>query len=267
MTRWLEVAQKYEGTKEVKGPASNPIILGWLHGPGKGKGWVKGDDTPWCGAFMAGVFTEAGQARIIPAEPLRAKAWASVGQALDDPREGAIAVLPRTAKGNPDAAHVALVVSFNEHTLWCLGGNQGDEVNVSTFKRRNADGSERAIFRWPVPIKTPADLEAEGSRIAKRAKRAARDGQIATGTGTAPVTVPAVPSPPAGIRETVDGWVGDMSWLQSTLGTVADFGMWAGHRWPIIAVIVAAYFGARVWWDNRQIREYRAQDANEGYST
>lgn len=267
MPRWLEVAKKYEGTQEVKGRASNPIILGWLHGPGKGKSWVKDDATPWCGAFMAGVMTEAGLAHTVPATPLRAKSWAEVGTPLDGPREGCIVVLPRKDKTNPDAAHVAFVVAYNAHTLWCLGGNQADAVNVSTFKRLNADGSDRGIYRWPVPIKTPAEIEADGSRIARRARRAQRDTQIATGAGTSPVTIPEMPEAPiGGLRETINGWVGDLSWLQSTLDTVGGFAAFAGHRWPILAVIVAAYFGLRVLWDNRQIREYRAQDHNEGYS-
>lgn len=94
--RWLEVARKYEGVREVKGPRANPIVLGWLQNEGKGKSWVKDDATPWCGGFQAGVFSEAGLAAIIPAEPLRAASWASVGVPLDGPRLGA-AVLGDTA--------------------------------------------------------------------------------------------------------------------------------------------------------------------------
>jgi uncharacterized protein (TIGR02594 family) len=271
MTRWLEVARKYEGEKEVKGKGSNARILGWIRNEGRGK-WAKDDATPWCGAFMAAVFTEAGLASIVPEEPLVAANWRTVGVPLDGPKIGAIVVVPRHDPNNPNAAHVAIVAEFNEHTLWLLGGNQKDAVNVSTFRRLNADGTERGVYRWPVPIKTPKELEAEGSRIAARARRAARDTQISAGSGTSPQTAPAVVDklpalPKTGLRETVDGLVGDVSWVKRTMETLADLAVFAGAKWPVLAVIVAAYFGGRVLWDTYLVREYRAQDANEGYST
>lgn len=269
MTRWLEVARKYEGEKEVKGTRSNDRILGWIRNEGRGK-WAKDDATPWCGAFMAAVFTESGLSSIVPDEPLVAMNWKAAGVPLDGPKIGAIVVVPRYDPKNPKAAHVATVVDFNEHTLWLLGGNQKDEVNVGTFKRLNADGTERGVYRWPVPIKTAKEIEADGSRIAARARRAQIDGQISAGSGTSPQTGPPIleklPLPKTSLRETVDGLLGDVSWLKGTLSTIGDFATFAGARWPVLAGIVCVYFGARVAWDTYLVRQYRAQDANEGYS-
>lgn len=267
MTRWLEIARKYDGLAEIKGPNANPVILGWLHKEGKGRSWVKDDATPWCGAAMAGVFTEAGLSSVVPNAPLMAKSWANVGVPLDGPRVGAIVVLPRRDPKNKDAAHVGLVESFTETTLMVRGGNQRDRFGVDEFARFDARGKERGIYRWPVPIKTPSEIEAEGSRIAARAKRQQRDTAIGGALGTAPQTVPvsAPPELPAMV-ETVNGWLGQMSWAQGALDQIAGFAAFLGAKWPWLVVVVAAYFGARVLWDGYLIRQFRTQDANEGYS-
>ncbi len=271
MTRWLDVARKYDGLQEVKGKGANPVILGWLQNEGKGGKGIKDDVTPWCGAGMAGVFTEAGLAHIIPKTPLRAKSWAKAGVPLDEPRVGCIVVLPRYDPKNPDAAHVGLLEAFTATTLSIRGANQKDRFGVDEFRRLEEDGSDRALaYRWPVPIKTAEELAADGSRIASRSKRVTRDTKIATGTGTAPETVPAVsatlPRPTAGLRETLEGLAGDVSWLKGILATAGDFVAFLGLRWPVAAVCVAAYFGARVLWDSYLIRQARVEDANEGYT-
>lgn len=270
MTRWLDVARRYDGEREVKGRGSNERIVGWIRNEGKGK-WAKDDATPWCGAAMAAVFTEAGLAHIVPATPLRAKSWAEVGVPLDGPRVGCIVVYPRQDANNPDAAHVGILEGFTLTTLTIRGGNQKDRFGSDEFRRLEEDGSDRALaYRWPVPIKTAAELEAEGSRIAARSRRVQRDTTIATGAGTSPQSVPAlvppIPRPPASLRETIDGLAGDVSWLKSTLETVGEFGVFMGHRWPLAAFCVAAYFGARALWDTHHIRQARVEDANEGYT-
>lgn len=272
MTRWLDVARSYDGLKEVKGRGSNPTILAWLQGPGKGK-WVKDDATPWCGAAMAAVFTESGLGHIIPATPLRAKSWAAAGVALMEPRVGCIVVIPRHDANNPDAAHVGLLEAFTATTLTIRGGNQKDRFGADEFRRLDEEGHDRAIaYRWPVPIKTAAELASDGSRIASRAKRVERDTAIGGTAGTSPQTVPAItdatPSVPGmGLRETIDGLLGDLSWLKSVVATLGDFAAFTSAKWPVAALVVAAYFGGRVLWDTHMIKAARVADNNEGYTT
>ncbi len=258
MTKWLDVARKYEGVAEVAGAKSNPVILGWLQNEGKGKSWVKGDDTPWCGAFQAGVFTESGLISVVPPEPLRARSWEHAGVPLDGPKIGCIAVIPRGK--NPAQGHVALVAGFDAEHLDLLGGNQGNKVSVARFKR-----PANAVYRWPLPLKTPAEIEAEGSRIAKAAKRQQRDAATTTAVGSSPQV--AVPAPDMDVRGTIDGVVGDVGWIKTTLNTLGDFASFAGAKWPIIALVVAAYFGARIFWDGWQIRKFRTEDENHGWMT
>lgn len=259
--RWLEIARKYEGLTEVRGPKSNPIILGWLQNEGKGKSWVKDDVTPFCGAGMAAWFTEAGLTHVVPKQPLAARNWREVGIPMDGPKEGCIVVIPRGK--NPMEAHVGLLVKFTDSTLTIFGANQSDKVCEANFRR-----PKEAVFRWPIPIKTPAEIEAEGSRIAAAARRQQQDTAVSTTVGCTPqVTIPdLVPGPSMNVRGTVDSLVGDVSWAKSTVATLGDFGSFAGSKWPIIALLIAGYFAARIFWDGYRIREFRTSDQNGGWS-
>lgn len=261
--RWLEVARKYEGVREVKGPRSNPIVLGWLQNEGKGKSWVKDDATPWCGATMAGVMTEAGLAGVIPAEPLRAKSWASVGVPLDGPRLGAIYVRKRTG-----GHHVGLIERWNATHVWVLGGNQNDSVCVSCFERSDDD-----VYRWPVPLKRPIDVEREGSRIARAAGRQLRDsaGSGVTGFGSrhvghAPdVSVQAYGPPAPSLNDQVQALPDQLGTIKSMASTASEIAAYAGVAVGWVLVGLSVYFAARVLWDSYLIRKYRTQDANEGW--
>lgn len=263
--RWMEVARKYEGLAEVKGPKSNPIILGWLQNEGKGKSWVKDDATPWCGATMAGVFTEAGMIEVVPPEPLRAKSWASVGVPLDSPRAGAIYVRPR-----PGGHHVGLVERWDATHVWIRGGNQNDKFCVSEFKRTASD-----VYRWPVPLKTPRQVQAEGSRIARAAARQQRDTVVSGGSGVgvpavAPDPAPVLPvqayGPPAPtLADQVQALPDHLGTIKSVAASLTEFAAFIGLALPWVALAVAAFFAARVLWDGYLIRKFRTQDANEGW--
>lgn len=143
MTRWLTEAQRLIGQKEVPGAANNPVIMNWGNRLGaRVLGIAYGaDSVPWCGLFAAWCVHQAGIAP--PPIAIRAKAWATWGQALPlsaRPPLGAIAVFERKGGG-----HVGFVSSINaDGSLNILGGNQGDEVNVRRFTR------DRLIaLRWP----------------------------------------------------------------------------------------------------------------------
>lgn len=259
MSKWLDIAQKYEGLTEVQGPQSNPIILGWLQNEGGGKSWVKDDATPWCGAAMAGVFVEAGMADVIPKEPLRARSWATIGEELTEPKVGALAILSRG--NNPAEGHVGIIDKFDETRIWLLGGNQGDKFCVAVFQRsRIIPGG----IRWPIKTKTPAQMQADGSRIAAAAQRQQLDSAKGTGVSTSPSfpSIPDILSP----RESVNGALSDMSWAKSVWGQMCDFASFTGSHWWIIAIVVAGYYFARIAWDGYLIRLWRTEDTNEGWT-
>ena len=127
-------ARAYLGQREVPGPASNGWIKDlWLKLRGGAWFWKTfGEDDsklPWCGAFLARVCQDCGLD--YPDKYAQAAAWASWGQALPGPMQGAVAVLTRSGGG-----HVGIVtgVSADARYVRLLGGNQGDAVCEAWFQ-------------------------------------------------------------------------------------------------------------------------------------
>lgn len=138
---WLMIARRYEGTQEIAGPATSPVILRWLNGLGA---WWRDDETPWCGTFVAHCLQEAAQP--IPKLWMRAKSWADYGALLRRDRlaQGAILVFDRQGGG-----HVGFYVGEDANYYFVLGGNQSNGVNVSKIAKSRCVAS-----RWPrgVPV-------------------------------------------------------------------------------------------------------------------
>lgn len=150
----MQEARALIGTREVPGAANNPVIMAWGNRLGaRVLGIAYGaDSVPWCGLFAAHCVSIAGLKP--PPIAIRAKAWATWGQPVPDPRNpplGAVAVFQREGGG-----HVGFVDSVNaDGSLNILGGNQGDAVNVRRF------GRDRLIaLRWPegVAMGAPAKM-------------------------------------------------------------------------------------------------------------
>lgn len=134
--RWLTIARSYVGVREIPGPKHNPTIIGWLR---KLKSWIKDDETPWCGTFVAAVMQEAGLP--YPREFPRAKAWADYGSRLQTHvlAPGAILVFVRDGGG-----HVGFYVGEDSANYHVLGGNQGNAVSVTKISK-----SRLLASRWP----------------------------------------------------------------------------------------------------------------------
>lgn len=134
--RWLKIARSYVGVREFPGPKHNPTIIGWLR---KLKSWIKDDETPWCGTFVAAVMQEAGLP--YPREFPRAKAWADYGSRLQTHvlAPGAILVFVRDGGG-----HVGFYVGEDSANYHVLGGNQGNAVSVTKISK-----SRLLASRWP----------------------------------------------------------------------------------------------------------------------
>jgi uncharacterized protein (TIGR02594 family) len=142
--KWLSIARRFLGTREVKGPAHSPVIIGWLVKLGA---WWRDDETPWCGVFAGAVLKEAGLA--IPSAYYRAKAWEAWGSPLAAPVVGCIVTFTREGGG-----HVGFVVGQDQAgRLQVLGGNQGDAVTIATFDRGRVTS-----YRWPMGVPVGAGL-------------------------------------------------------------------------------------------------------------
>jgi uncharacterized protein (TIGR02594 family) len=145
MTKWLSVAKKYIGVKEIPGNANNPLILQWWLAI---KTSFNQDSVPWCAAFVGGVLEESG---IRSSRSAMARSYAKWGVPLSTPTEGCVVVLWR---GNPASAsgHVGFVVGRDQRgNLMVLGGNQADAVNIKPFPE-----SRVVSYRWPKEAFVPA---------------------------------------------------------------------------------------------------------------
>ena len=121
----VKIALKEIGIYEIKGPGHHPRILEYMKAT---TGKYSDDETPWCGAFIAWVCRKANIG--VPfAYPERAKAWLAFGTEIGQPVMGAIAVKSRKGGG-----HVNIVVGMTpQGKLWCVGGNQNDQVNLGLY--------------------------------------------------------------------------------------------------------------------------------------
>jgi len=135
---WIAAARSKIGEREIKGTKHNPFIVGiWS---AVGAGWFKDDETPWCAGFVAWSLKQAGKPILGPSKVAGAKNWAEYGVKINAPAYGCIAVKTRDGGG-----HVGFVVGKDQHgNLMVLGGNQGDMVKISPFKK-----SDFFAFRWP----------------------------------------------------------------------------------------------------------------------
>lgn len=135
--KWMDIAQGEIGIKEYSGTTNNnPRILEYHSETSLN---ASNDETPWCSAFVCWVMKQAG---IQGTRSALARSWINWGYSLNEPKFGAVVVVSR---GNdPALGHVGFVSRFDANTVWILGGNQKNSVNVTAFKR-----SSVVSYRWP----------------------------------------------------------------------------------------------------------------------
>lgn len=140
---WYEVAIKEIGVAEVKGESANTRIVDYLKAVALPIGMQLTDETPWCSAFANWVMQQAG---VKGTGFANARSWLKWGVGLIGARKGCIVVLKR---GNPPNGHVGFYAcDVGDEWIKVLGGNQGDQVKFSNFKK-----SDVIAYRWPVGIK------------------------------------------------------------------------------------------------------------------
>lgn len=121
---FIKTALKEVGTHEIKGIKNNPKVIEYH----SATGGYSNDEVPWCGSFISWCLKQNNIPRVKIGE--RALSWLNFGIS-STPMLGAIAV--KTRKGG---GHVCFVLGRNkEGDLYCLGGNQNDEVNISLYKK------------------------------------------------------------------------------------------------------------------------------------
>lgn len=131
---------KYYGLTEIPGEANNPQILTFFHGIGKG--WVQSEETAWCSAFINFVAMECGCSF---SGALDARSWLKTGQEIKYPELGDIIVFWREKKDSWKG-HVGLYVSRTDSVIYCLGGNQDNQVNIKPYPSGQVLGFRRIDY-------------------------------------------------------------------------------------------------------------------------
>lgn len=125
----LLIAFSQIGEREEPGAIHNNRILQYFEDIGYK--WVRDDETAWCSAFANWV---AQNAHLPKSGKLNARSWLTIGNEVDDPEPGDVVVFwresPTSWKG-----HVAFYISEDEENIMVLGGNQGNEVNISSYPK------------------------------------------------------------------------------------------------------------------------------------
>lgn len=127
----VEQALATFGEKEVAGARRSGVIGRMIDR------WFRKDAddslTAWCGIWAADTVDRSGL--VPPANPFRAKQWAEWGREVLTARAGHIVVLKR-GRG---LYHVAVAIGYSSdgRFVYCLGGNQGNSVNITAYDTAN----------------------------------------------------------------------------------------------------------------------------------
>lgn len=160
LPRTIMHALLFYGVREVKGPGSNPVILGWrdeLRAAGVNVAGYADDDTAWCGLFAALVCHRAGWP--VVENPLWARNWAKFGQAAQAGALGDVLVFSRAGGGG----HVGFYIGEDATTYYVLGGNQGDAVSIARIVRARCIAIRRPSYTNPPASVRPVRLTLGGA--------------------------------------------------------------------------------------------------------
>jgi len=163
MDKILKIAAAELGQKEISGPEDNPTIVNYAREAGFS--WVDDDETPWCSIFVNWV---AMKADLNGSKQANARSWLLVGLNVDaSPEPGDVVIFWRDSRESW-LGHVGFFFGFShdKKRIYCLGGNQGNQVSVSAYPVDNLLGfrrlSESGRINVPDPVLQPGD---QGDRV------------------------------------------------------------------------------------------------------
>lgn len=124
----LKIALGELGQKEIHGEKHNERILEYQETTGLNFG---NDEVAWCSIFANWV---AMQANLPRSNKANARSWLNVGEKTKWPQPGDIVVFWRVSKDDW-RGHVGFFMGYTKSgkSIYCLGGNQDDEVNIQTY--------------------------------------------------------------------------------------------------------------------------------------
>ena len=96
------------------------------------------DETPWCSSFVNWCMQQVGMEGTKSAA---ARSWLKWGVRLEEPKEGCVVVIARGISSWQ--GHVGFFADITGGHILILGGNQGNEVNLSSYSENRLLG-----YRW-----------------------------------------------------------------------------------------------------------------------
>ena len=134
---WYQLALREmdSGVAEIGGGEHNPRILEYHQTTTLA---ATDDETAWCSSFVNWCVSSSG---LQGTRSAAARSWLNWGRPLDEPATGCIVVLKRGTK--PWQGHVGFFSGMSGSHLLILGGNQSNEVNISSYHRNRLLG-----YRW-----------------------------------------------------------------------------------------------------------------------
>ncbi len=129
MMNTISIGLSQYGVTETLGDIHNKIILNYFKEIGLA--WVTNDETAWCSAFANWVALKSGKQR---SHSLTARSWLKVGRETNIPELGDIVVFWREKKQSWKG-HVGFFIGYSQDKkyIYCLGGNQGNQVNIKAY--------------------------------------------------------------------------------------------------------------------------------------
>lgn len=155
MNNVIAIASAEIGVKEVSGTGINQKILNYAKDCDFRD--YTSDETAWCSLFINWVAHKAGMKR---SNSLAARSWLLVGTKTDHPEPGDIVVFWRESVDSWKG-HVGVYMGFSQDgsRIYCLGGNQGNQVSVTAYSANTLLGFRKLI---------PAEKVSFKSKILKR---------------------------------------------------------------------------------------------------
>ena len=134
MINAVMIALQAWGERGIVGAQHNSIIL-WFFKLA-GNSWVKDDETPWCAAFVGWVLSQANKPNTAS---LSARSYLTYGKEIKKPVFGCVVVLWRE-KIDSVYGHVGFFIRETADSVYLLGGNQSNEVNITKFPKSRVLG-------------------------------------------------------------------------------------------------------------------------------
>jgi len=132
-------AKQFYGVRDIEGKENEPQVIMFFHETGNTK--VNSDEAAWCSVFMGYCAKQKGYQY---SKYMNARSWLNVGDSIGQPEPGDIVIFWREKKESWKG-HVSIYLgkSASTNEIYCLGGNQNDEVCIQTYPVENVLGFRR----------------------------------------------------------------------------------------------------------------------------